>query len=63
MTITKEYRITLPITLDEYRVAQLYSVAESSKVRAPHIPYPYILALIVIKTLWTFRTKPEEEKE
>ena len=32
MTITKEYRITLPISLEEYRVAQLYSVAESSKV-------------------------------
>lgn len=31
MTITKEYRITLPISLEEYRVAQLYSVAESSK--------------------------------
>jgi len=32
MTIIKEYRITLPITVDEYQVAQLYSVAESSKV-------------------------------
>ena len=32
MTITKEYRIILPITVDEYQVAQLYSVAESSKV-------------------------------
>ena len=32
MTITKEYRIVLPITVDEYQVAQLYSVAESSKV-------------------------------
>jgi len=31
MTITKEYRIVLPITVDEYQVAQLYSVAESSK--------------------------------
>ena len=32
MAITKEYRIILPITVDEYQVAQLYSVAESSKV-------------------------------
>lgn len=32
MTIIKEYRITLPITVEEYQVAQLYSVAESSKV-------------------------------
>merc|ERR1712110_818476 len=31
MTIIKEYRITLPITVEEYQVAQLYSVAESSK--------------------------------
>jgi len=31
MTITKEYRIILPITVDEYKVAQLYAVAESSK--------------------------------
>jgi len=31
MTITKEYRIILPITVDEYQVAQLYSVSESSK--------------------------------
>jgi len=31
MAITKEYRIILPITVDEYQVAQLYSVAESSK--------------------------------
>ena len=32
MTIIKEYRIVLPITVEEYQVAQLYSVAESSKV-------------------------------
>ena len=32
MTVTKEYRIVLPITVGEYQVAQLYSVAESSKV-------------------------------
>jgi len=31
MTIIKEYRIVLPITVEEYQVAQLYSVAESSK--------------------------------
>merc|ERR1712212_417557 len=31
MTIIKEYRVVLPITVDEYQVAQLYSVAESSK--------------------------------
>merc|ERR1712064_27744 len=31
MTVTKEYRIVLPITVGEYQVAQLYSVAESSK--------------------------------
>ena len=33
MTVTKEYRIVLPITVGEYQVAQLYSVAESSKVK------------------------------
>ena len=29
--IIKEYRIPLPITVDEYHIAQLYSVAEASK--------------------------------
>jgi len=29
--IIKEYRITLPMTVEEYQVAQLYSVAEASK--------------------------------
>ncbi|BET00949.1 unnamed protein product [Nesidiocoris tenuis] len=29
--IIKEYRVTLPLTVDEYQVAQLYSVAEASK--------------------------------
>ena len=29
--IIKEYRVTLPMTVDEYQVAQLYSVAEASK--------------------------------
>ena len=29
--IIKEYRVTLPMTVEEYQVAQLYSVAEASK--------------------------------
>ena len=29
--LIKEYRVTLPMTVDEYQVAQLYSVAEASK--------------------------------
>ena len=29
--LIKEYRITLPMTVEEYQVAQLYSVAEASK--------------------------------
>uniref|UniRef100_A0A0A9YWM3 Phosphatidylinositol transfer protein alpha isoform n=1 Tax=Lygus hesperus TaxID=30085 RepID=A0A0A9YWM3_LYGHE len=29
--IIKEYRVTLPLTVEEYQVAQLYSVAEASK--------------------------------
>jgi len=29
--LTKEYRITLPMTVEEYQVAQLYAVAEASK--------------------------------
>lgn len=31
MTIIKEYRVPLPITVEEYQVGQLYSVAEASK--------------------------------
>lgn len=31
MTIIKEYRIHLPITVEEYKVGQLYSIAEASK--------------------------------
>ena len=31
MTVGKEYRIVLPLTVEEYRVGQLYSVAEASK--------------------------------
>jgi len=31
MTIGKEYRVVLPLTVEEYRVGQLYSVAEASK--------------------------------
>eukprot|EP00794_Sanderia_malayensis_P016240 gene16240-17878_t len=31
MAVVKEYRIPLPITVDEYHIAQLYSVAEASK--------------------------------
>ena len=31
MTIIKEYRIVLPISVEEYQVGQLYSVAEASK--------------------------------
>jgi len=31
MTIIKEYRIVLPISVDEYQVGQLWSVAEASK--------------------------------
>ncbi len=31
MSIVREYRIPLPITVDEYHIAQLYSVAEASK--------------------------------
>ena len=38
MTVTKEYRIVLPITVGEYQVAQLYSVAESSKVNQLRSP-------------------------
>ncbi|CAB4064860.1 Cytoplasmic phosphatidylinositol transfer protein 1,Phosphatidylinositol transfer protein 4,Phosphatidylinositol transfer protein beta isoform,Phosphatidylinositol transfer protein 2,Phosphatidylinositol transfer protein 1,Phosphatidylinositol transfer protein 5,Phosphatidylinositol transfer protein alpha isoform [Lepeophtheirus salmonis] len=29
--LIKEFRVTLPMTVDEYQVAQLYSVAEASK--------------------------------
>ena len=29
--LIKEYRITLPMTVEEYQMAQLYSVAEASK--------------------------------
>ena len=31
MTIIKEYRIVLPISVEEYQVGQLWSVAEASK--------------------------------
>jgi len=31
MTIIKEYRIVLPVTVEEYQVGQLWSVAEASK--------------------------------
>eukprot|EP00794_Sanderia_malayensis_P007797 gene7797-8643_t len=31
MAVVQEYRIPLPISVDEYRIAQLYSVAEASK--------------------------------
>jgi len=31
MVVLKEYRVTLPMTVEEYQVAQLYSVAEASK--------------------------------
>ncbi|XP_065071432.1 phosphatidylinositol transfer protein alpha isoform-like [Rhopilema esculentum] len=31
MSIIREYRIPLPLTVEEYRIAQLYSVAEASK--------------------------------
>jgi len=31
MSVVREYRIPLPITVDEYHIAQLYSVAEASK--------------------------------
>lgn len=31
MVVIKEYRVTLPMTVEEYQVAQLYSVAEASK--------------------------------
>ena len=44
MTIIKEYRIVLPITVEEYQVAQLYSVAESSKVSY----YKFISSLNII---------------
>ncbi|XP_061924568.1 phosphatidylinositol transfer protein alpha isoform-like [Entelurus aequoreus] len=29
--LTKEYRIVLPVSVEEYKVGQLYSVAEASK--------------------------------
>ena len=29
--LIKEYRVTMNMTVDEYQVAQLYSVAEASK--------------------------------
>jgi hypothetical protein len=29
--LIKEYRVTLPLTVEEYQVAQLFSVAEASK--------------------------------
>lgn len=29
--LIKEFRVTLPLTVEEYQVAQLYSVAEVSK--------------------------------
>ena len=31
MSIIREYRVPLPITVEEYHIAQLYSVAEASK--------------------------------
>ena len=31
MTIIKEYRVVLPISVEEYQVGQLFSVAEASK--------------------------------
>ena len=31
MVVIKEYRITLPMTVEEYKLAQLYSLAEASK--------------------------------
>ena len=31
MVVIKEYRVTLPMTVEEYQIAQLYSVAEASK--------------------------------
>ena len=29
--LIKEYRVTMPMTVEEYQVAQLYAVAEASK--------------------------------
>ena len=31
MVVIKEYRITVPVTVEEYKLAQLYAVAEASK--------------------------------
>uniref|UniRef100_A0A8C0KAI8 Phosphatidylinositol transfer protein alpha isoform n=1 Tax=Canis lupus dingo TaxID=286419 RepID=A0A8C0KAI8_CANLU len=31
MVLLKEYRVILPVSVDEYQVGQLYSVAEASK--------------------------------
>ena len=31
MSVIREYRIPMPITVEEYRIAKLYSVAEASK--------------------------------
>ena len=31
MSVIREYRIPLPLSVEEYRIAQLYSVAEASK--------------------------------
>ena len=39
MVLTKEYRIPLPLTVDEYRIAQLYMIAVSISHKGQAIPY------------------------
>ena len=60
MTIIKEYRIVLPITVEEYQVAQLYSVAESSKVSY----YKFISSLnIILKSEWDRRWRGRRSRQ
>lgn len=40
--LIKEYHIPLPLSVEEYRVAQLYMIAVSSTVECSHVqPHPH----------------------
>ena len=57
--LIKEYRIPLPMTVEEYKIAQLYMIAKKSREETK-VSYIYIHKLVV--KLHVIRTKENNDR-
>ena len=59
--LIKEYRIPLPMTVEEYRIAQLYMIAKKSREES-HVSSKIKIQCALVELLLRSRVKKGREK-